>query len=140
MTGAEQLSALLLEQKRRKYPNVPDHAVPKPKVKINDSNSLTRAIIQTFEVHGLYCTRTQSQGQFDPRTKRFRKGTTKRGTADVHGIINGQHISVEVKYGQDRMSKAQRGTQQQVHASGGVYYIARDFEAFWNWFQQLKKG
>jgi hypothetical protein len=135
MTGAEQLSAMLLLQKRRKYPNMPEHGLPKPKVKVNDTNSLTKAVMQTFEVHGLYCTRIQSQGQYDPRTKRFRRGTTRRGVSDLHALINnGQHCSIEIKFGTDQMSKAQRETERQVRASGGIYIVVRDFESFWSWF------
>jgi hypothetical protein len=139
MKAEQQLAALLWQQKRLKYPSMPDFAIPKPIIKIHDSNSLTKAIIQTFEAHGLYATRIQSQGQYDPALKRFRTGNTKKGTADIHGIIAGKHVSVEVKYGKDKMSGAQRKTADQVAASGGVYYIARDFGAFWNWFHDLKE-
>ncbi|WP_128547770.1 hypothetical protein [Larkinella soli] len=133
----KQLADRLWQQKRERFPSLPDYGIPRPIIKTNTTNGLTRAILQTFEAFGFYVTRVQSQGQYDPRTKRFRAGQTKRGTADLHGVINGQHVSIEIKFGKDRMSDAQRKTQQQIEQSGGIYYVARDFASFWTWFHSL---
>ena len=68
---------------------------------------------------------------------RWVKGTTKRGTADIHAVIGGRHVSIEVKAGRDRMSDAQHKTKAAIESCGGVYYIARDFESFIKFYQQI---
>jgi 3-methyladenine DNA glycosylase Tag len=65
------------------------------------------------------------------------KGTTKRGTADIHAVICGRHASIEVKVGKDRMSDAQHKTKAAIEKAGGTYYIARNFESFMEWYQQF---
>ncbi|WP_421827099.1 hypothetical protein [Larkinella sp.] len=133
----------VLQHTRTKHPNMPKHGIPKPKTNFNSSNALTKAVLKTFEIHGLYAVRVQSQGQFDPQLKIFRKGTTRPGVSDVHCLLggSGRHCSIEIKYGQDKMSPAQRQTAKQVQESGGIYYVAKDFESFWRWFNdQIKKG
>lgn len=53
-------------------------------------------------------------------------------------------IKIEVKCkatGDNYQSAAQKHYQQQVEAAGGLYYIARDFQSFYDWyFQTFEKG
>jgi Holliday junction resolvase len=65
------------------------------------------------------------------------KGTTKRGTADIHAVIGGRHVSIEVKAGRDRMSDAQHKTKAAIESCGGVYYIACDFASFTEWYSHF---
>ena len=60
-----------------------------------------------------------------------------RGTADISCTIQGKSVKIEVKVGRDRQSEAQCKYQAQVEASGGVYYIAKDFESFYQWFNEM---
>jgi len=47
---------------------------------------------------------------------------------------------VEVKVGSDRQSPAQATYQLQIEGAGGLYYIARDFQSFYNWFKEIFKA
>ncbi|GAA4470451.1 hypothetical protein GCM10023189_59060 [Nibrella saemangeumensis] len=133
----QELIRLDLEAKRLKCPNVPAFAIKPTKYSDKTANDLTRAIIRCIELYGGYAVRVQTQGQFNEKLGRWTKGTTKTGTADIHGIYNGQHLSIEVKIGRDRQSEAQRRTADQVSRSGGLYFIAKDFESFWQWFHAI---
>ena len=135
-----QLSLLDLEAKRRKYPNVPAFGVPATKFSDKTANDLTKSVMRAIELFGGYAVRVQSQGQYDPRTREWRKGTTRQGTADIHAVIDGKHFSIEVKKGKDRLSQAQRKTADLVRGAGGTYLTVRDFDTFWLWLQETKTG
>lgn len=138
MSALKQLTILDLEAKRRKHPNVPEFAVPATKFSDKTANELTKSVIRAIELLGGYATRIQSQGQFDPRTKQWRKGTTRTGTADIHAVIGGAHVSIEIKAGRDRLSQAQRKTAELIQQAGGTYLVVSSFEVFWNWLQGQK--
>ena len=58
-------------------------------------------------------------------------------TADIHALINGRHVSIEVKCELDRMRPGQHKTKEAIESSGGIYYIAQNLEDFVRWFQEL---
>lgn len=136
LSPLQHLASLEMAQKRRTHPNVPDHCRVKSKFNVKDSNSLTHAVKRCLELHECYVTRVQSQGQWNEHLGRFTHSTTKRGTADLHAVINGQHASIEIKWGSDRLSADQKKTAQQVQAAGGIYLIVKDYDTFWAWFGQ----
>lgn len=57
-----------------------------------------------------------------------------RGTADIHAIIKGKAVKIEVKIGKDRQSIFQKEYQKNVEKAGGIYYIAKDFDSFYEWY------
>ncbi len=124
----KEIEALLDKAKREKYPNVP--YLVKTKLKDNSANELTKSIVATIEALGGMATRVNSTGLYDPATKKFRKGTTKKGTADIHAVFQGRHLSIEVKFGKDKMSPEQHEMAAKVAAAGGLYIIARSLDQF----------
>ena len=75
-------------------------------------------------------TKQIGSGQYIP-------GTGTNGTADISATIKGKSIKIEVKFGKDRQSEAQKEYQTTIERSGGVYYIAKDFESFYQFYQTL---
>ncbi len=135
MNAVNELVTMDLEQKKMRYQNVPDYALPKMNVNTSTANGLTQSIIKWLELKGHYCSRIQSQGQYNPTLGRWTKSTTKRGIGDLIAIINGQTVMIEIKTGSDRQSQWQKQTQKQVEESGGVYIIARSFNDFLQWYK-----
>ena len=135
MNALNELSLMDLKQKRERYKNVPDYALPKMKVATSTANGLTQSIIKWLELNGHYCSRIQSQGQYNPTLGKWTKSTTRRGIGDLIAIINGQTVMIEIKIGRDRQSQWQKLTQKQVEESGGVYIIARSFDGFLQWYK-----
>lgn len=126
----------------KKYPGVPEHALPKIKFSDKSANGLTKAIIQWITLNGGYAVRVSSAGRYLPGAKKFIPSTTKKGTADIHATLNiggsaGRHASIEVKIGKDKMSEAQERTKQEVERAGGLYFIAKDFDSFLEWYKSL---
>lgn len=84
-------------------------------------------LIDYITFNGGFATRQQSQGQYNSRLKKYTKATTKKGVADITGVLCGVPINIEVKIGKDRQSKAQKNVQQQITQAGGEYFIAKDY-------------
>ncbi|MCY1381799.1 hypothetical protein D9M69_697530 [compost metagenome] len=71
--------------------------------------------------------------------KRIYSSTT-NGTADIAATICGRSVKIEVKIGADHQSEAQRKYQETVEAAGGIYVIIKDFNSYFNWFNQFVLG
>lgn len=148
VTGMQQLQELDYSQKIAKYTNVPVHAIQRARFNDRTANGLAQCIIRWLELKGHYCTRITTTGRklnditiidvigrAHVTPGKWIPGTTKRGTSDIIASINGRHASIELKIGRDVMSPAQIKTKQQVEGSGGLYFIAKDFESFYKWYQ-----
>ena len=136
MNELNELSLMDLKLKKEKYKNVPPYALPKMKLNTSTANGLTQSIIKWLELNGHYCSRIQSQGQYNTTLGKWTKSTTRRGIGDLIAIIKGQTVMIEIKIGSDRQSQWQKVTQKQVEESGGVYIIARTFDDFINWYKK----
>lgn len=109
------------------------------------SNGLTNCIIDWINCSGGTANRINVQGQFRKEkihlafgnareVTRFTPSTTRRGTADIHAVMIGRHLSIEVKIGADKLSEAQLQEQRRITAAGGLYFVARDMQSFVDWF------
>lgn len=132
----KELQAKELEVKRERYKNVPEYALSKMNVKQN-ANGLTQAIINWLTLNNHFATRVSSAGRYLTREKIYIPSTTRKGSADIHAIINGIHVSVEVKIGKDKMSEAQIKMKAEIERAGGCYYVAKDFESFLDFYKSI---
>lgn len=135
MSDGRTLKELDFEAKRRRYPNVPEHCLPRLKVKPG-ANGLTQSIVKFLNLKGHFASRTSSAGRYLVASKTWIPSTTKKGYPDITGIINGRSIHIEVKYGRDKMSPAQKAVQASIEAAGGFYFVARTFDEFEQWYYQ----
>jgi Holliday junction resolvase len=103
--------------------------------KQTDTNRLTQSVLRFLEHKGHYCSRIQSQGQYNPKLKIWTKSTTKRGIADILAIIHGRAVMIEIKTGKDRQSVWQKHTQQSVEQSGGAYWIVKSLDDLINHYK-----
>ncbi len=138
--------------KLRANSSMPDYAIPKPKFTDNSANALTKSIIAWIELNGYQAERINNTGRYVDNKKTVKNimgqsitigsgqyipGTGTKGTADISATIKGKSIKIEVKYGKDRQSEAQKEYQASIERSGGVYFIAKDFESFYNFYQTI---
>lgn len=137
MNAVNELKEMDLNQKREKYKNVPEYALPKTKIKTSTSNELTQAIIKYLTLKGHFATRVSSAGRYLTREKIYIPSTTRKGTADIHAIVNGKHLSIEVKIGKDKLSEAQKTMKQNIERAGGAYFVSRDFDSFVEFYKTL---
>lgn len=127
-----------------KYPNHPKPEYLVSTVhKENSANSLTQAVIRWIQLHGGQAERINTTGRYLPGktvSKGFYGSTTLKGkyipttstvgSADISSVIRGRSVKIEIKYGKDVQSDAQRKYQKDVEAAGGLYWIVRDFSSF----------
>lgn len=132
-----ELMRLKQDNGREKYPSVPDYARPKPSIKTTDANALTKAIVEYIDLSGGWATRISTEGRYIESLGKRIPSSVKKGTADIHAVWKGRHLSIEVKIGKDRQSDEQKNVQKLVTNAGGLYYIATTFDAFHQWINNI---
>jgi len=102
------------------------------------ANGLTKAIIDFIIFSGGDANRINTQGQLRKirGEMKWTHGSTRRGTADIHAIFQGRHISIEIKIGSDRQSEAQIKEAERVRNAGGLYFVAKNMESFLKWWEE----
>jgi len=96
------------------------------------ANGLTRAICDYIKFKGGDANRISSTGMVRKvgDQMRWTHGNTRKGTADIHAIIKGRHVSIEVKIGKDQLSEFQVKEKDRIESAGGIYYVAKDMMSF----------
>lgn len=154
------LTDLYYEYSAKKYPNMPRYAIAIPKFSDNGANELTQCILKFCKYKGYQAERISNTGRVMDNTKMIKdvlgrtriigsidyiKGTGTNGTADISATIPvniagrkiGMSVKIEVKYGRDRQSEAQKKYQKMIEDAGGVYIIVRSFDDFIDKYNEL---
>lgn len=134
MTAREHLKALAVEAYKAKHPFIPSPGSFIKPYSDKTANGLTRCIIDFIKLTGGQAYRVNSQGQYDPKLKKWRYSGMRRGLPDIQAVINGRFVGIEVKIKTDRQSEHQKKIQAEIEASGGIYFIAWSFDEFHTWY------
>ena len=144
------LKDLYLLGSEQKHPSIPAYARFAPNYTDKTANGLTRCIIDFINLSGGQAERINNTGrQIDSRQTvqdvlghtrtigsiKWIKGTGTNGTADISATIKGRSVKVEVKIGKDKQSDFQIKYQFNIERAGGIYFVAKDFESFLNWYK-----
>ena len=129
------LQELRFAKTKAEHPNFPYPV--KKKYSDTTANALTAAVVDFINLSGGIATRISSEGRYLPSKGIRIPSNTKKGVADVHAVYKGLHLSIEIKIGKDKQSPAQVEMQNRVEAAGGHYYIAKDFQSFYDWITKL---
>jgi hypothetical protein len=153
-TALKTLNWLAFDQLKLKHPDIRPEWLPRPGYKDKTANQLTQSIIAWIRLQGQQAERIAVTGRMIDRRKvvtdsmGFRrqigstewiKSSMQKGTADISATICGRSVKIEVKIQHDKQSAAQRTYQSQVEASGGLYYITKDFQSFYQWYCETFK-
>lgn len=153
----EILRQMAADEMRRKHPDYPEHLrLPVKVYSDKTANGLTRCIIDFLNLSGHQAERISTSGRPIDRRQivtnvigqqrvigslEWIPGTCTRGSADISSTIKGKSVKIEVKVNKDRQSEAQKAYQQAIEQAGGIYYIARDFQSFYDWYMiTFEKG
>jgi hypothetical protein len=152
MNNIEILKQLALDQMSAKHPNVKRSYLVIPKYSDRTANGLTRCIIDFIRLDGYQAERINTMGRTIDNRKRVTDvlGRTKligsttyipttgtKGSADISATIRGRSVKVEVKVGKDRQSPEQKAYELSIVSSGGIYWIVRSFDEFYNKYLTL---
>jgi hypothetical protein len=151
-SNKDKLNALMMEQLKQKYPNMPEAYIPKTDWTDNSANALTKCVIAWIQFNGGQAERISSQGQYREGAKiqvgsgimahtkqlpgKWTPGQSTKGTADISATIRGRSVKIEIKQ-KDKQSEAQKQYQQAMENAGGVYIIVRDFDSFVVWYDKF---
>lgn len=152
-SNKDKLNALMMEQLKQKYPNMPEAYIPKTDWTDNSANSLTKCVIAWIQFNGGQAERISSQGQYREGKKipvgsgimahtkqlpgKWTPGQSTKGTADISATIRGRSVKIEIKWKNDRQSDVQKEYQAAIERAGGVYIIVRTFDEFVEWYDKF---
>ena len=154
MKPLEHLRQLKLAKTKEEHPSVPAYAIPAVKYDDTTSNGLTKCIIEFLKLTGNHGERTGNEGRTIDNRKQVTDvigrtktiGTIKRipssgtkGTSDIKAIIQGRMVAIEVKIGKDRQSEAQKDYQAMIERAGGIYWIVKSFDDFYEKYTLISK-
>ena len=149
----EEFKRLYREYDEFKYPltcKLRDPIYPPCIKERNTTNGLTKSIINFIRLMGWQSERISSMGRYSDNTeivtnvigqvkvigsKQWIKSTSTNGTGDISSTIAGGSVKVEVKNAmtKDRKKQAQINYGVTIDISGGIYYIAKDFDTTIQW-------
>ena len=147
--AVKQLEENVFLNKQIKHPNIPINLLSKEAFRDDKANGLTKCIIAFIQLKGGQAERINTTGRCIDKTERYTDvvgitrtvgsvewipGTSTNGSADTSATIKGRSVKIEVKIGADRQSQAQKDYQQVIEKAGGLYYIAKDFTSFIEWY------
>ncbi len=129
----------------------PDY-VPKTVYTDKTANGLTKCIVHWINLNGYQAERISTTGRYIDNSKvvtdvlgnrkkigtgKYIKGSGTNGSADISATIKGRSIKIEVKIGKDRQSEAQIEYQKMIEKAGGIYFIAKDFDEFIEFYKRI---
>jgi len=134
--AVKDLERQTLDHFRRDHPNFPEYAIPPQSYRDDTANGLTRCVVDFIRYNGGQAERVNSIGLPEQKGGRivWRKSNTTKGSADISATIAGRSVKIEVKIGADRQSEAQRRYQAAIERAGGLYFVAKDFTTFVEWY------
>jgi hypothetical protein len=114
-------------------------------LKTATANGLTQAICKFLLWSGHRATRINVTGFLEKGAEtqpsgtvltvnKWRKSSTRKGTADISATIRGRAVMIEIKVGRDRPSEAQLKEQALERKAGGVYEFIHTIEEFFTWY------
>lgn len=153
MTPLQQLTELDWKI-RCSQTKMPSDYVVKTKYTDKTANNLTKAIVKWINLNGYQAERISTTGRWIDNSKivtdvlgnrkkigsgKYIKGSGTKGSADISATIKGKSIKIEVKINKDKQSEAQKEYQQAIERAGGIYFIAKDFNSFFDFYSTLVK-
>lgn len=113
--------------RNKKYPDMPEF---KNMFRDDTANGLTDCIKCWLTINGYFAARVNTQGTYSKKLGRYIKSGATKGMADITSVINGRHVSIEVKIGKDKPRELQLQRQKEIEAAGGVYIFVKSLDNF----------
>ena len=139
------LKYLQLQHKMAKYPNTPPQMLALTHWNDNSANELTKSVIAFLQFNGCQAERINTMGVYRKKYRtdgvaiggQWTKGTGTPGSADISATIKGRSVKIEIKYGKDRQSQAQKDYQKAIEEAGGTYIIVKTFADMLNFYNEF---
>ena len=132
----KELETLNFKAKQEKYPGNP--AVIKPSYRDDSANELTRSISAWLKLNGHFAARINTMGTYSTKLGKYIRSGSKKGMADLTAVVNGKHVSIEIKIGRDKMRPDQLRVKAEVEGAGGRYLVVHSFDDFLKQIQNIQ--
>lgn len=99
----------------------------------SDTNGITSGIRGYLQHLGYESWRINVMGIFDQVHKRWRKSGSSIGVFDIHTIIKGRSIWIDIKKGNDKPSPEQLLFKEHVEKQGGIAMFIGSVDEFVLW-------
>jgi hypothetical protein len=126
--SVRELEALHFDKKKKKHPDIP--YLVKTLFRDDSANGLTKCIVAWLELNGHFAGRVNTTGTYNVKLGKYIHSGSRKGMADITAVVNGKHVSIEVKYGKDRIRPEQLRVKQEIESAGGTYIVASSFDGF----------
>lgn len=142
------LKDLQLKHKMAKYPNMKPEMIALTHWNDNSANELTKSVIAFLQFNGCQAERINTMGVYRKKYRtdgvaiggQWTKGTGTPGSADISATIKGRSVKIEVKYGKDRQSQAQKDYQKAIEEAGGTYIIVKNFADMLKFYDEFTQS
>ena len=157
MKDKEHLRQKHREHVKKTHPSFPAHAIGDPVwfAKLSTTNGLTQAVMHLIKWKGWQAERVSNEGRVIDNRKTITNviGHTKevgevkripssgaKGTADIHAIIEGRAVKIEIKNAKtkDSMSPDQVKYRDQILRTGGIYKVIKSVDEAIEWLEDFK--
>jgi hypothetical protein len=150
-SAVKELEALADAEAARRHPSIKPQHLARRLYRDDTANGLTKCVVEFIRLTGGMAERINCTGRYIDRSQTYTDviGRTRtigsgqwlptsgvKGTADISAVIKGRAVKIEIKM-KDRQSEDQKRYQEAVERAGGIYYIARNFTDFKQWFDTL---
>jgi hypothetical protein len=158
----QRLNEVYIQYQKNKYPNKPErYLIPKYGKTDTTTNGLTSCIIDFLNYSGHEGKRQNTAGRYIDGTKKFTdvagriniigtgkyiKSTSVKGQGDISAKIKLPNIAypvaveIEVKFGKDKMSEAQKEYELKMKNIGTPYIVVKTFADFIEWYDDFVKN
>ncbi|MDR2475708.1 MAG: VRR-NUC domain-containing protein [Bacteroidales bacterium] len=132
----KELEQLHFDCKRTQYHDTPVRYLVKNTFRDDTANGLTKCIIAWLKIQGYFAARVNTTGIYSKRLNKYIYSGSTKGMADITAVIDGKHVSIEVKVGRDKPRPEQLKVQKRIEDSGGIYIFVHSFDEF---LEKIKK-
>jgi len=132
--SVKDLENKIFERKKLRYPNNP--YIPITKFRDDTANGLTKCVCAWLQVNGYFAARINTTGNYNAHLEKWVYSGSKKGMADVTSVINGRHVSIEIKI-KDKPLPDQLKVKQEIESAGGLYIFVRSFDDFLKQIQNI---
>jgi hypothetical protein len=102
----------------------------------NKRATLRKSICDFIQFHGGHATPIQGQTRkVDGKLQRT-WSTDRKLKADIHCIIKGRYVSVEIQISTEKANDGQHKEATEVRSAGGLYFIAKSMPGFIDWYDE----
>lgn len=105
----------------------------KTKTVIESANTITAGIVADMLNSGYSARRVNVTGIYKAELMKFIDSGMEPGFSDIICCMCGLYVGIEVKFGKDRMSKAQHKFKKEVEDAVGVYVVVKTWAEYLEW-------